>query len=79
MSVGRPVVATRVGGLKSLIDSDVGYLTDIGRVDQFTNAIVSVYKTNYSPSKIHNKTERFDSKIIAKQYFQYYQKIIKKN
>jgi len=78
MSVGRPIVATSVGGLKDLVDKDIGYLTDIGNVDQFADAIVAVYKTHYVPNKIHEKTQKFDSSIIAKQYFHYYKRILQK-
>lgn len=78
MSVGRPIVATRVGGLEDLVDKDVGYLTDIGNVNQFADAIVAVYKTNYIPNIIHEKTQKFDTALIAKQYLRYYEKILEK-
>lgn len=77
MSVGRPIVATRVGGLENLVDKDVGYLTDAGSIRQFTDAIVAVYKTHYIPNNIHEKTQMFDNKIIAKQYIHYYKRMIK--
>lgn len=75
MSVGRPIVATKVGSLKNLVTGEVGYLTDIGNIDQFAKAIIAAYKTDFVPNKISKKTQKFDSKVVAKQYLDYYQKI----
>jgi glycosyltransferase involved in cell wall biosynthesis len=75
MSVGRPIVATKVGGLKDLVTEEVGYLTDIGNIDQFAKAIIAVYKTDFVPKTIRNKTQKFDSIVVSDQYLRYYQRI----
>lgn len=77
MSVGRPVVATKTGGLKELVTKEVGYLTETGKTNQFAEAILTAYHTKYIPEKIREKTKQFDNKIIAKKYLNYYQKIKK--
>lgn len=77
MAVGRPIVATNVGGLKGLVHKEVGKLTEVGDVNQFTKAILEVYRKNYQPEKISNKTNKFDTKIVAQQYFNYYQSLQK--
>jgi len=77
MSVGRPIVATNVGGLTKLVGKEVGRLTDIGSADQFADGIIKIYQTKYSPIKISEKTMQFDTKIIAQQYFNYYQSLLK--
>lgn len=76
MSVGRPIVATNVGGLTKLVDKEVGKLTEVGDVNQFTKAILEVYRKNYEPEEISHKTNKFDTKIIAKQYISYYQSLL---
>lgn len=76
MSVGRPIVSTNVGGLKNLIDKEIGYLTRVGNIDQFAKAILKVSRQKYNPKIISCRTRQFDTRIIARQYLDYYQKII---
>ena len=76
MSVGRPVVATNVGGLTKLVDKEVGKLTDVGEINQFAEAVLAVYRNVYQPAVISHKTNKFDTKIIAKQYLNYYESLL---
>jgi glycosyltransferase involved in cell wall biosynthesis len=76
MSVGRPIVATKVGGLKDLVTNEVGYLTDTGDIEGFSRAIVKVFNKKYSAKKIKNKTNIFKMETIAKEYLNFYESIL---
>lgn len=76
MSVGRPIVATRVGELKNLIDQESGYLTEIGNVSEFKKAILKIYHKKYNAYKIHKKVNKFQTKKVSKMYLKYYNNIL---
>lgn len=76
MSVGRPIVATKVGGLKDLVTDEVGYLTDINDIKGFSTAIIKVFNKKYSAKKINAKTDIFNMESIAKEYLNFYESIL---
>lgn len=76
MSVGRPIVATKVGGLKDLVTDEVGCLAGINDIEGFSGAMIKVFNKKYSANKIRSKTNIFNMGTIAKEYLNFYESIL---
>lgn len=78
MSVGRPIVATKVGDLKRIIKSDVGILTNTGCPDEFARGTIEVFRRKFNPHTIHNRVLKFDVSNVASEYLYFYESLMDK-
>lgn len=75
---GLPVIATRCGGPESMINTDSGFLVDIGNIDGMVENILKIMnnKTSYKSSKIRSEfLKKFSKKITAAKINNIYKKI----
>lgn len=76
---GKPVVATRVGGIPEIVDPSRGILVEAGNEDellmQVSNMLDNV--TDYNPCEIRQyASSHFSGEIVGKRFLELYRKII---
>jgi glycosyltransferase involved in cell wall biosynthesis len=77
MSVGLPIVASRVGGVPEIvIDNENGIIIDAGRSDQLKAAILRLYEDPVLARRIgdNGKTRgrNFSADIMSQKYLEIY-------
>ena len=83
MSVGRPVIASRVGGIPEwLNDGETGFLVDPGNSAQITEKVIKLFSNRRLMEKMgengRKKAEQFDIKKHIKEIEIVYQEVIDK-
>lgn len=85
MALEKPVIATRGGGTNEVvIDNENGYLIDGHRDDQLKEKIELLMNNKNLQTELGKKgrqmvEEKFDIKIMTKQYINTYQQLLKKS
>lgn len=59
MACGTPVVATRVGGIPEVINSDCGLLTEPGDIEALARALDNALEKNWNQERIHQHATGF--------------------
>lgn len=83
MSYGKPILATRVGGVPEVVDNGkTGYLFKVGDVKGFTNQLNIMMDNLETTNKMGEEakkvaSERFCSSVIVPKYVEYYKSIMK--
>jgi glycosyltransferase involved in cell wall biosynthesis len=82
MAMGKPVVATRVGGVPYLIDEgQTGYIVDVGDVEAIVSRITSILsdeelQTRMSHQSREKACHQFRSRVVAERVYEVYQQAI---
>jgi L-malate glycosyltransferase len=82
LACGVPVVASIVGGVPELIkDGEVGYLAPIGDVNAMAARSLEILSDKKLYSRMSENArkltvEKYDTKDIVKQYYQFYQEVL---
>lgn len=82
MACKMPVIATRVGGLKELVeDGKTGYLSELGDVDDMINKSLDLLKNDaklkdFGERARERAKEKFNSDVIVKEYEKFYKKVL---
>lgn len=82
MACGVPVVGSIVGGLPELVtDGEVGYLEPIGDVEAMARRGLEILSNrelyrHMAQNARRITVEKFDTKAIVKQYYDYYQEVL---
>jgi len=82
MACGLPVVTTRAGGPESIISSDVGYLSEVGDIDELANNMIKMVNNyeQFDAVKIRQKAvEQYSEDAIYKQIIQILQEATENN
>ncbi len=82
LSCGKPVVATRVGGISEMLSPDCGVLVEAGNEKNFAKAIDNVLNNlnNYYPVNLRKKiVDKYSMQIVGKQLAELYDNIINKS
>ncbi|MCC7430932.1 glycosyltransferase [bacterium] len=67
MSCGRPVVASKVGGIPEIVSSDeVGILVEPENIAELVKALQNAFTKNWDAQKISEAASRFDWEIFTK-------------
>lgn len=71
LSVGLPIVATNLSGIKEMVDEKSSVLVDVGNIEQLKKAMISIDEVNYIQMSIaaHEQFKSFDSDIQTKVFF----------
>ncbi|RUM62417.1 MAG: hypothetical protein DSZ03_06895 [Sulfurimonas sp.] len=71
LSVGLPIIATNLKGIKEMVDEQSSVLIDPDSVEQLREAIESVHDMNYAQKSAAAKKqfEQFDSELQTKLFF----------
>lgn len=83
MSLGIPVIATKVGGMEEMIDHKKnGFLVEVGDIDAMSNYTISLLSDNaiynmVSGEALKKVKSSFSSEIIATEYEKLYKKLTK--
>ena len=80
LAVGKPVVATRVGGIPEMINVSNGILVDVGNETELSekmNFMLDNFK-NYDFETIKNEAEKYSYESVGKKLFEIYLKTYKK-
>ena len=78
MAVGRPVVATRIGGIPWLVeDSSSGYLVDVGDIDMIATRLIELLRDRHKTCRFGHRgreiaEERFRADRVAERTLQTY-------
>lgn len=78
--LGKPVVATKSGGVESIVNKDNGILVEKGSEEEVYRGLVEMYHRyeEYNPEIIAKQArERFSVDSISKKYMEIYKDIIK--
>lgn len=67
MSCGKPVVATRVGGIPEIVNPQNGVLVDAGDIDALASAILDVLGSDWNPDEIRAFASQFDWDANARE------------
>ncbi len=67
MSCGKPVVATRVGGIPEIVNKDNGILAEAGDIDALAGAILEVLGSDWNPDEIRRFSNQFDWDANARE------------
>lgn len=79
MACGTPVIAFPCGVIPELIDKNNGVMTEYFTVDALVDAILEAMNTEYNHEVIRAEVKsRFSYDIIAKQYIDLYNQLLKK-
>jgi len=82
MASGVPVVGSIVGGLPELVkNGEVGYLEPIGDVESMAKRSIEILSNpelhrNMAQNARNLTIEKFDTKAIVKQYYDFYEEVI---
>jgi N-acetyl-alpha-D-glucosaminyl L-malate synthase BshA len=82
MAYGIPVVSTNAGGLPEVnINGETGFTLDVGDIDGFSEAILTILDDRKLASKMKENgariaKENFSADIIIPQYINYYKKVL---
>jgi glycosyltransferase involved in cell wall biosynthesis len=82
MACGVPVVGSIVGGLPELVkDGEVGFLEPIGDVAAMARRGIEILSNKDLHQRMAQNArrltvEKFDTKDIVKQYYEYYQEVL---
>lgn len=71
LSTGTPVLASNVGAISELINSEVGVLSK-NSVDDWTNALKNLTQTNYIHQQIAITTKKYSPEIVGEQFKKIY-------
>lgn len=71
LSIGMPVIATKLEGIQEILKNDSGILVEPANVKQLSNAILSISQDNYSDysSSALKEFENFDTESRTKEFF----------
>lgn len=67
MSCGKPVVATRVGGIPEIVNARNGVMVEAGDIDALANAILDVLASDWKPDEIRGYAKQFDWDANARE------------
>ena len=67
MSCGKPVVATRVGGIPEIVNPTNGVMVDAGDIDGLASAILEVLGSDWNPEAIRTFSNQFDWDANARE------------
>lgn len=76
---GRPVVATRVGGIPEMVSNERGILIDAGNEEQLAIALNSMIENyrNYNPLMLRNYAiSNYSPEIVGKRFIQLYNDVL---
>lgn len=76
---GRPVVATRVGGIPEMVSNERGILIDAGNEEQLAIALNSMIENyrNYNPQMLRNfAISNYSPEIVGKRFIQLYNDVL---
>lgn len=82
MMLGKPFVASKSGGVESIVNADNGILVEKGSTDEIYNGLVKMYHSfkQYNSQLISEQAnEKFAVDSISKRYMEVYRGILKKN
>lgn len=68
LSSGRPVVASRVGGIPDLVREDTGVLVAPGNVDGLANALIAALARTWDERRISESVAEFTWRVAAERY-----------
>jgi glycogen(starch) synthase len=75
MSSGRPVVATAVGDLPLLLNSDSGVVLRSSQPQEIAKGIIKVFRSNYDAARIRRRILDYDTRRIAAKYLHAYSEV----
>lgn len=79
--LGKPAVATKCGGLESIVNADTGILVGIKSVDELYRGIKQMIRSyqDFSEKKLKDYAlKKFEVDNISRQYMKVYEKILSK-
>jgi glycosyltransferase involved in cell wall biosynthesis len=84
MSVGRPVIGTRIGGIPEIIDDGInGYLVEPKNPEQIAEKVIKLFAESTllitMGRNARKKAEQFSIEKYAKKIGKIYEEIIRKN
>ena len=79
MACGKPIVASKVGGIPEIITDEVGILTEPGDVMSFALSILELLNKNNNTSRVVELSKNFTWRVIAMNYLKIYESIIREN
>lgn len=81
LASGKPVVASKVGGIHEMVDESNGILVQAGNEEallQALNRMLNEYQ-NFSPKEISHAAQRFSFAEVGKQLSEIYEKVLAKS
>ena len=78
--LGKPIVATKSGGVESIVNDENGILVEKGSEEAIYHGMMEMCKKyqQYDPEVIsRNAREKFSIEIISKKYMEIYESIVK--
>lgn len=85
MAAGKPVVATRVGGIPYLVShKETGLLVDYGDITGLTEAIIHILSDDALRARMGEQArkkalQRFHAAVVARQTYEVYQKVFEEH
>ena len=82
MMLGKPFVASKSGGVESIVNKDNGILVEKGSIDEIYDGLVKMYYMyeQYNPQEISTyANNKFAVDSISKRYMKIYSQILDKN
>lgn len=77
LGCGKPVVASRVGGIPSIINERNGYLVDPKDVNQLARGLKEVLQRSWDPVEIRATLQNYSWKVAAVRYYTEYEKLLR--
>lgn len=80
--LGKPIVASKSGGVESIVNSNNGILVERGSVDSIFDGMTQMYKTykNFNTNQIvQDASGKFSIDIISRKYIEIYNEILNNN
>lgn len=82
MYYGKPVIASKTGGIETFIDEKCGILVESGNVNEIKNAMINMKENYYKYDNEFIKDfcrENFSEEVIANKLINLYRKVISEN
>ena len=76
LACGKPVVASKVGGIPNILNEKNGYLVKPQDVEQLAEGIGKALQHSWDPKKIRDTVYEFSWKASAKKYYVEYQNLL---
>jgi glycosyltransferase involved in cell wall biosynthesis len=78
LATGTPVLASHVGAISELINSNNGFVTE-NTIENWVNGLEKITSRTFDHKTISHSTEKFSEKLIGEQFTQLYNEIVKTN
>ena len=75
LASGTPVIASRLGGLREIVSSEVGFLCDT--YEEFVEAVRNIDRVNPEDCR-KRAAECFSAEVMARNYLKYFERILEK-